>query len=97
MGSKLTKAEKLVQEQMLALLEWATIRPKSWHSIGTLPETQQAAENRSWRPSPTARPYTSPYAVAIEAPAQGVAYLPATTIVRAVYFVSMCRPFVLPR
>jgi hypothetical protein len=44
MGSKLTKAEKLVQEQMLALLEWAAVRPKSWHPIGTLPETQRAAE-----------------------------------------------------
>jgi hypothetical protein len=44
MGSKLTKAEKLVQEQMLALLEWASIRPKSWHPIGTLPETQRAAK-----------------------------------------------------
>jgi len=30
---KLTKAEKLVQEQMLALLEWAADRPKSWHPI----------------------------------------------------------------
>ena len=36
---KLTKAERLVQEQMLALLEWAADRPKSWHPIGTLPET----------------------------------------------------------
>ena len=41
---KLTKAEKLVQEQMLALLEWAADRPKSWHPIGTLPETVRAAE-----------------------------------------------------
>lgn len=41
---KLTKAEKLVQEQMLALLEWAAVRPKSWHPIGTLQETQRAAE-----------------------------------------------------
>jgi hypothetical protein len=29
---------------MLALLEWAADRPKSWHPIGTLPETQRAAE-----------------------------------------------------
>ena len=29
---------------MLALLEWATDRPKSWRPIGTLPETQRAAE-----------------------------------------------------
>jgi hypothetical protein len=41
---KLTKAEKLVGEQMLALLESASARPKSWHPIGTLPETQRAAE-----------------------------------------------------
>jgi hypothetical protein len=42
MGSKLTKAEKLIDEQMLALLEWAATRPKSWHPIGTLPETRAA-------------------------------------------------------
>jgi hypothetical protein len=29
---------------MLALLEWASDRPKSWHAIGTLPETVKAAE-----------------------------------------------------
>jgi hypothetical protein len=42
--AKLTKAEKLVDEQMLAILEWEAIRPKSWHPIGMLPETQRAAE-----------------------------------------------------
>jgi hypothetical protein len=42
--AKADKGEKLVQEQMLALLEWAADRPKSWHPIGTLPETQRAAE-----------------------------------------------------
>jgi hypothetical protein len=42
--ARLTKAEKLVDEQVLALLEWAANRPKSWHPIGTLPETQRAAE-----------------------------------------------------
>jgi hypothetical protein len=41
---KLTKAEKLVQEQILALLEWASDRPNSWHPIGTLPQTKRAAE-----------------------------------------------------
>jgi hypothetical protein len=41
---KLTMAERLVQEQMLVLLEWTAERPKSWHPIGTLPETQRAAE-----------------------------------------------------
>ncbi len=29
---------------MLALLEWASNRPKSWHPIGTLPENVKAAE-----------------------------------------------------
>lgn len=42
--AKLTKAEKLVNEQMLALLEWAADRPKAWHDIGKLPETVKAAE-----------------------------------------------------
>jgi hypothetical protein len=42
--AKLTKAEKLVNEQMLALLEWAADRPKARHNIGKLPETVKAAE-----------------------------------------------------
>jgi hypothetical protein len=46
---KLTKAEKLVQEQMLALLEWASDRPKSWHDIGNLPQTLRAAEQLAKR------------------------------------------------
>lgn len=43
---KLTKAEKLVNEQMLAMLEWASEYPKSdaWHKIGGLEATKKAAE-----------------------------------------------------
>jgi hypothetical protein len=41
---RLTKSERLLNEQMLALLEWAADHPKSWHPIGTLPETQRSAE-----------------------------------------------------
>jgi hypothetical protein len=41
---RLTKSEKLLNEQMLALLEWAADHPKRWHDIGTLPESQKAAE-----------------------------------------------------
>jgi hypothetical protein len=44
MATRTTKAEKLVQEQMLALLEWAAERPKSWHDLGNLPQTQDAAD-----------------------------------------------------
>jgi hypothetical protein len=29
---------------MLALLEWAADHPKRWNDIGTLPESQKAAE-----------------------------------------------------
>jgi len=29
---------------MLALLEWAADRPKSWHHLGNLPQTQDAAD-----------------------------------------------------
>jgi hypothetical protein len=43
-SQKLTKAEKLVQEQMLALREWAAARPKAWHDIGKLPQAQRAAD-----------------------------------------------------
>jgi hypothetical protein len=40
---KLTKAERLVDEQMLAILEWASDHPKRWHPIGPLPASKQAA------------------------------------------------------
>jgi hypothetical protein len=41
---KLTKAERMVDEAMLAMLEWSSERPKSWHDIGKLPEFKSAAE-----------------------------------------------------
>ena len=40
---RLTKSERLLNEQMLAILEWASDHPKSWHAIGKLPETLKAA------------------------------------------------------
>jgi hypothetical protein len=44
MMAKLTKAEKMVNEQMLAMLEWASDRPGKWHKIGNLDATKKAAE-----------------------------------------------------
>jgi len=41
---KLTKAERAVDEAMLAMLEWSSERPKGWHGIGKLPEFKTAAE-----------------------------------------------------
>jgi hypothetical protein len=43
---KLTAAERLLDEQLLALLEWATEYPKqdAWHKIGNLEATKRAAE-----------------------------------------------------
>lgn len=41
---KLTKAERMVDEAMLAILEWASDRPNRWHDIGKLPEFKTAAE-----------------------------------------------------
>jgi hypothetical protein len=41
---KITAAERLVQEQMLAMLEWASDRPDKWHRIGHLDATKKAAE-----------------------------------------------------
>jgi hypothetical protein len=41
---KLTAAERLVDEQMLTMLEWASDRPDKWHRIGYLEATKQAAE-----------------------------------------------------
>lgn len=40
----ITAEERLVQEQMLAMLEWAAERPKQWHNIGKLEATRKAAE-----------------------------------------------------
>jgi hypothetical protein len=40
---RLTAAERLVNEQMLALLEWAAEHPKQWHEIGREPATLKAA------------------------------------------------------
>jgi hypothetical protein len=42
-NKKLTKAERLVQEQMLAMLEWASDHP-GWHKIGNIEATKHAAE-----------------------------------------------------
>lgn len=33
-----------MDEQMLAIIEWASDNPLKWHSIGKLPATQKAAE-----------------------------------------------------
>jgi hypothetical protein len=41
---RLSKAERLVDEQMLAIIEWAADHPKHWHEIGPLPASKQAAE-----------------------------------------------------
>jgi hypothetical protein len=40
---KLSKAERLVQEQMLAMIEWASDRPDKWHPIGKLEATQKVS------------------------------------------------------
>jgi hypothetical protein len=34
----------MIDEQLLALLEWAAKHPKRWHDIGKLEATQKAAE-----------------------------------------------------
>ena len=44
MVRRLSKSEKLLNEQMLVLLEWAADHPKRWHDIGKLPESQKVAE-----------------------------------------------------
>jgi hypothetical protein len=33
----------MIQEQMLAMLEWASDYPDRWHNIGKLEATQKAA------------------------------------------------------
>lgn len=44
MSKKLTKAERALDESMLAILEWATKHPTRWHSIGPGKEWNRAAE-----------------------------------------------------
>jgi hypothetical protein len=34
----------MVQEQMLAMLEWAPDNPTKWHQVGKLEATRKAAE-----------------------------------------------------
>lgn len=41
---KITAAERMVQEQMLAMLEWASDHPTKWHPIGKMEATKRAAE-----------------------------------------------------
>jgi hypothetical protein len=40
---KLSKHERLVDQQMLAMLEWASDHPNRWHDIGKF-EAKKAAE-----------------------------------------------------
>jgi hypothetical protein len=40
---KLTAAERLVDEQMLAIIEWASEHP-GWHKIGNIDASKRAAE-----------------------------------------------------
>jgi hypothetical protein len=44
MIQNLTKEERMIDEQMLAKLEWASEHPTKWHNIGKLEATQKAAE-----------------------------------------------------
>lgn len=39
---KLATAEKLLNDQMLAILEWAAEHPKRWHNIGKMSESRMA-------------------------------------------------------
>jgi hypothetical protein len=43
-AKKLTQAERLVQEQMPEVPEWASDHPTGWYSIGKLEATRKAAE-----------------------------------------------------
>jgi hypothetical protein len=44
MAKKPTKAERLMHEQVLAMLEWASDHPDRCHRIGNLDATKKAAE-----------------------------------------------------
>lgn len=61
MPKKLTKAERLVNEQMLALLEWASDHPKRWHDIGREESSKRAAELLAKRGIIEIREYSNQY------------------------------------
>jgi hypothetical protein len=61
MPKKLSEAELLVQEQMLAMLEWASQHPTKWHSIGKIEATQRAAKLPQQRGVITIWPETNQY------------------------------------
>jgi hypothetical protein len=58
---KLSASERLVDEQMLALLEWASDHPDEWHRIGNLSATRKAAELLAKRDVLEIWPETNPY------------------------------------
>jgi hypothetical protein len=41
---RLSYSERMVDEQMLAIVEWASDHPTHWHDIGPLPASRQSAE-----------------------------------------------------
>lgn len=49
MPKKLTKAERALDDKMLAILEWATQHPKRWHTIGPEKDWNRAAQLLSER------------------------------------------------
>lgn len=61
MPKKLTAAERMVQEQMVAMLEWASDHPTKWHRIGSLEATKKAAELLSKRDVIELSPETNQY------------------------------------
>lgn len=63
MATKITKAEKLVHEQMLALLEWASERPNQWHSVGPLESSKEAVRLLEKRGVVEYQPLTNVYRV----------------------------------
>jgi hypothetical protein len=60
-AKKLSKEERLMDEQMLALLEWASEHPTKWHNIGKLDASQKAAALLAKRGVIEVRPETNAY------------------------------------
>ena len=66
---RLTKAERLVNEQMLALLEWA--EPGRWCPLGRDEATLKAAELHAARGVIEIQPMTNVYRLKPEKPKKG--------------------------
>lgn len=67
---RLSRAERAVDEAMLAMIEWASDHPKRWHNIGKLAEFKSAAQLLAKRGLIEISPETNQYRLKPRDPAR---------------------------